>query len=91
MVSSRKNISTVGVGEREFLYAPKDSDVVCWLLDNDDESWPLLKRQGCYCAHPFRTWGAVVLLQVEDGRVFHQGVFLAFLVAHFRECCGGLL
>ena len=37
----------VGVGEREFLYASKDSDLARWLRDNDEESWPLLMRQGC--------------------------------------------
>ena len=34
--------SPVGVGEREFLYAPQDSDVANWLFENDEESSPLL-------------------------------------------------
>ena len=31
----------VGVGEREFLGAPEDSDVVRWLFYNDEEVRPL--------------------------------------------------
>ena len=27
---------SVGVGEREFLYAPQDSDVALWLCDNNE-------------------------------------------------------
>ena len=34
----------VGVGEREFLDAPEESDVARWLLDNDEEGRPLLLR-----------------------------------------------
>ena len=32
------NCGTVGVGEREVLYAPQDSDVARWLCDNYEES-----------------------------------------------------
>ena len=34
----------VGIGEREFLYAPQDSDVAIWMFDNNEESWLLLLR-----------------------------------------------
>ena len=37
----------VGVVEREFMFAPQDYDVECWLHEDDDESWPLLLRQVC--------------------------------------------
>ena len=36
----------VGVGKREFLYAPQVSDVASLLFDNYEEIWPFLSRQG---------------------------------------------
>ena len=37
----------VGVGEGEFFYVPKDSDVADRFFDSDEEGWPLLSQKGC--------------------------------------------
>ena len=37
----------VGVGEGEFIYSPKDSNVAGRFFSDDEESWPLLLWQGC--------------------------------------------